>query len=514
MPYVLTRCEIEYYAAQMESKDVNIQRDGLQRLFQEMQSGRRVMPSSRLRIELNLERLIQSPVSKVRKWALHLATALDSKRILAACVNQLYVESDVENINWVLAALSRAYSKTDLLELIRQTKKINPLLESISGLQLNASTALFSRDNVNGLSTIVQELRHSEANTRSWLTKLYGYHNLAQRRGMDGYVTQKDMLDLITDGDVGLQEYGMWGLCLHGAQDTREIPQNLLEDSSYYDDTLKWFFQFAQYVPDLARDQDRIVAWVRCRTSFNRSAREGLINLLLHTVFSRKYVEPLVDWYIDESYASVRRLLIQYMASNVEKDDSETFFAVIEGEFHNADVRTMIECEISLNPSTMLEIVDGNIQPKGGQFAMKRKYDLGREEKETIGVDSKPGQTVQSFGNIDLSGSSITNLQIQQGIVHSGQAIASPMAFDYQAVAAFLEQVKKYELSVEEFGAHATQLQNVLDAVETAVNKREPPSKFKKLLETVKDLAVGVSGSLIASGISAQASELIQRLGL
>lgn len=47
-----------------------------------------------------------------------------------------------------------------------------------------------------------------------------------------------------------------------------------------------------------------------------------------------------------------------------------------------------------------------------------------------------------------------------------------------------------------------------------AVSKKEEPSKIKKLLETMRDLVVGVSGSLIASGISAQIPNLIQQLGL
>lgn len=509
LPYIVDRREIEYYASLMESGDANIQRDGLQRLFQETQKGRRLMPFAKQRIEPVLVRLIQSPIPKVRKWALHLATALDSRRIITACAGQLSIEHDLENVNWILAALSRFSGKKELEALLRKTSAENPLLDSVSQLQLNASTALFAKEGAGELSKTLQDLRHSEPRTRSWLTKFYGYRLQAQRRNMDGYVTQGDMLDLITDGDPGLQEYGMWALCLYGAQDTRQIPRDLLDDSSYHDDTLKWFFQFARYVPDLAFDRDRIASWIQRRASLNRSAREGLLKLLLCLDFSRGYVEPLVDWYIDEKYGSVKRLLIQYMASNVQRDDTETFFAVIEGEFDNAEVRSLIECEIRLNPGTALEIVDNRIQPKKGWTSMEKKYVLNG-----TGAEPAAGGAGQTFGSIDLSGSTITHLQIQQGTVNSTQSAADPPAFDYQAAAAFLERVREYELSDKEFGALAGEMRRILEETEAAVSGKESPSRIKGLLETLRDLAIGASGSLIASGIAAQIPPLIQQLGL
>jgi len=40
--------------------------------------------------------------------------------------------------------------------------------------------------------------------------------------------------------------------------------------------------------------------------------------------------------------------------------------------------------------------------------------------------------------------------------------------------------------------------------IEELVKKKENPSKIKLLLTELKNLAIGVSGSLIASGIAAQ----------
>ena len=52
-----------------------------------------------------------------------------------------------------------------------------------------------------------------------------------------------------------------------------------------------------------------------------------------------------------------------------------------------------------------------------------------------------------------------------------------------------------------EFGADATELREKVEEISTLVHKQENPSKIKVLLGDIKNLAIGVGGSLIASGI-------------
>lgn len=506
-PLVITRNEIEYYLALLKNTNENIQRDGLQRLFQEMIKGRRLLPGDKIKIEQALDTLIQSPVLKVRKWALHMATSMKSGKVIKACVNQLHHEHDPENINWILAALSREYNNKELLDLLRKTRSSNPSLYNISKLQIDASTALFSKDPVENISAIVQDLRHSDPNTRSWLTKLYGYQDLAYKRNMNGYVTQKDMIELVTDGDIGLQEYGMWGLYLHGSQNISDIPHDLLDNSIYCDDTLKWFFPFVRYVPTLAHDEDMIASWIQRPNVYNRSAREGLMKLLLLSSFSNKYIEPLVDWYIEEEYASVKCLLIQYIVCNAIGDNTDTFFSLLESEFHNTNVRTMIESEIKLNPAAALDIIGDRIQRKGRGTIMHGKYDKIKSEHEK-------NDAVLPYGVINVCGSTITNLQIQQGTLNSSQSNSVSNLFDYQIISDFLAMIYKYEISDSEFGIHTTEFKHLLELLEEAVSQRSAPTKIKKLLEAMRDLTIGISGSLIASGIATRIPTLMQQLGL
>ncbi len=374
-PYVLTYLEIEYYLVLMQNQDINIQRDSIQRLFQEIVKGRRLLPFSMQRLETCLESLIQSPVSKVRKWALHLSTSINSEKIIKVCKKQLELENDQENINWILATLSTIYNKEELLNILKKVNKHNSYLDNITELQIDASTVLFSKDkNIPNLSLLIQNLRKSKPEIRSWLTKFYGYNRLAEKKDIHKYIDQNDMLNLIIDGDIGLQEYGMWGLYLHGEQNIKNIPNDILDYSYYYNDTLKWFFPFLKYIPNISSNSTLINTWIINSSLFNRSAKEGLLNLLLSIKFNNKYVEGIVDWYISEIESSVKRLLFNYMILNVRNDLTYTFFSVLENEFENPSVKKLIEYEIQSNLTTELEIINNKIYLKKEEKTMNNFF--------------------------------------------------------------------------------------------------------------------------------------------
>ena len=142
-------------------------------------------------------------------------------------------------------------------------------------------------------------------------------------------------------------------------------------------------------------------------------------------------------------------------------------------------------------------------------------------EKQTPYRKTVPGPVVSSSPandtrgiNISVSGGSISNLQIQQGSVNSSQTIEPSQNFDYKAVSDFLNQISKYPMLTDELGENADKFEQLVTEAEVAVKNKEAPSKIKVVLETMKDLMVGITGSLIASGISAQIPVLLSQLGL
>lgn len=113
-------------------------------------------------------------------------------------------------------------------------------------------------------------------------------------------------------------------------------------------------------------------------------------------------------------------------------------------------------------------------------------------------------QEKQSYNTNNFYGD-VTGVQIQQGTVNSSQTQTITQDFDYDAAREIVDNIKKYDgFFEEEFGDKALDLREKINSLEILLEKRENPSKIKLLLTELKNLAVGVTGSLIASGIVAQ----------
>ena len=113
-------------------------------------------------------------------------------------------------------------------------------------------------------------------------------------------------------------------------------------------------------------------------------------------------------------------------------------------------------------------------------------------------------QEKQSYNTNNFYGD-VTGVQIQQGTVNSSQTQTITQDFDYGAISDIIENIKKYDGMFDaEFGDKASELRGKIAGLEALIEKRENPSKIKKLLTELRNLAIGVTGSLIASGIAAQ----------
>ena len=96
----------------------------------------------------------------------------------------------------------------------------------------------------------------------------------------------------------------------------------------------------------------------------------------------------------------------------------------------------------------------------------------------------------------------VIGVQIQQGTVNSSQSQSVNQGFDYAEVAEIIQKIKKYDSFLDdEYGENALEMRNKIDEIEDLVQKEENPSRIKALLNDIKNLSIGVAGSLIASGI-------------
>lgn len=112
-------------------------------------------------------------------------------------------------------------------------------------------------------------------------------------------------------------------------------------------------------------------------------------------------------------------------------------------------------------------------------------------------------QVGQMSGNVTNFYGSVSNMQMQQGTVNSTQTqTITTESVDFDKVAEFVEKVKKYDpLLEDEYGERATEAREKLDEISSLVQKKENPGRIKSLLIELKNLSVGITGSLIATGI-------------
>lgn len=116
-------------------------------------------------------------------------------------------------------------------------------------------------------------------------------------------------------------------------------------------------------------------------------------------------------------------------------------------------------------------------------------------------VQMREGQKASNH-NINNFYGQVSGVQIQQGTVNSLQSQSVNQEFNYDEVTEIIQKIKKYESFFDdEYGENASEMRDKIDEIENLLKKKEKPSRIKILLNDIKNLSIGVTGSLIASGI-------------
>lgn len=442
MLLILTKEEITYYCSGMRSKDEAIQKNSVQELFQQLYNGRSLNSCFIHQIELPLSKLLFSRNPKVRKWAYHLALYIPTNHIRKLCISRLRTETDYENINWILAILSKYYSKEDLFFLIKTSERSNPALSLLSGKRINASIALFSQ---NPLKTFeYQELfsfKNPSPEELAWLTKFYGYKNLAESRQI--FIPKSSMLDLLSDSNSHLQEYGMWSLYTHGDIWTSELPYSLPDYYKYSEDTLKWFFLIIGNRSDTPIDQDFLLELLQQATVFNRSTQEGLAKCLSSQPFQKSYVAPVLHWFLNCAHPSVQELLLIYMLINCLEDSDGTFQELLIQELvYSSKHRQFLREYLNSHPNSSISLIENDSRSLKYIFSKIKKLFIA--PPPTIKILSK-GDT-KTMSKYEFNGNN-NQIQINESPEYAIQNNAT--TYSKEELEKVLEQLSNLSLPKE-----------------------------------------------------------------
>lgn len=100
-------------------------------------------------------------------------------------------------------------------------------------------------------------------------------------------------------------------------------------------------------------------------------------------------------------------------------------------------------------------------------------------------------------------------IQIQQNVSNSTQSQSVNETFDYEKILEVLQEVLKFEHTFKDtYGHEAEHVLELLDKAKQAAVNKEEPSKIKSLLNTVKDISLRVTSSLVSTGIIGLLSQI------
>ena len=131
--------ELNGYTNMMLNDNSSLQREGIQRLFERLANGYRILGMQKEKLEPILLPLLNSPSNKVEKMVL----SPGNFTFYRENYRELFKEAERRNRyrKYTMANRSsckRNYKKSEVLNIIRKASKVNPIVENISELQINA----------------------------------------------------------------------------------------------------------------------------------------------------------------------------------------------------------------------------------------------------------------------------------------------------------------------------------------------------------------------------------------
>ena len=118
------------------------------------------------------------------------------------------------------------------------------------------------------------------------------------------------------------------------------------------------------------------------------------------------------------------------------------------------------------------------------------------------------GQSINNSLNIH---GNVSSSQIQQGTSNSTQTMDVSNSFDYDRVLDALNEIKRVTSNEEfnvDFGDESHEVNKIVEETIEMVEKQKEPNEIKEHLNALKNLVIGVSGSVLANGISALITNL------
>ena len=181
-------------------------------------------------------------------------------------------------------------------------------------------------------------------------------------------------------------------------------------------------------------------------------------------------------------------------------------------DFKNIDfTKPNLTLDLTKTMQLVNPIQDHMAQIQREQEQTIRSIQKAREEKEAEEL-RRHNELVAALKEAGEKGATIVigdnanGIQIQQNANSSTQEMTNSQSFNYDTALEVLKEIKGYidfPQFQETFKENSENVKAIIEDTIKAVENKDDEGIIKKSLRILKDLAVGTSGSLIASGIIA-----------
>ena len=214
------------------SQDESLVKFTLQELISAFEQHKLLSPHSKAELCLAIQFLLRRNSAHLRKWVYHLSYYCSNAQVLQCLLDRIQYgkETDIENITWILAILSKAKYNTE--ELYNKH-----LRNKISSEQYKACTVVFSQSNSLdfGKEDIKKILSSEDPLSKIWLTKAFvcPYKPIS-------CVTVDTMNQILRDPIVS--RYALWAFSTKNNFSISKIDVRPEDAKNLPDKDLGWFY--------------------------------------------------------------------------------------------------------------------------------------------------------------------------------------------------------------------------------------------------------------------------------
>ncbi|WP_418626264.1 hypothetical protein [Sellimonas intestinalis] len=376
--YIIDKEEFQLYFLMLQSKEISIVKEGVQKFSDSFAKGKHILNSDRKKFCKRLEDLLTTPkYSAIYKWIYKCTCFYSTPRIEEICKKNFFLFNDTETQNWIISTIaSRYYDAEQFQSVINEmehyalTEEQQILLQPKNIFYSASIFGHFHMDyNIRNIGDTI--FRENDKNGMYWMAKLSAYSELAQKKDLRSAINQEELDMLTYSDDPQIQVYAYWGL-VHRPGGRLKLGQEEPKRYRRMNDSLKWYYAGiipGEYINNNLDFITDILKNVNEQFRNNIRAKEGILIGLNSIPYDSWFDSLIIDWYYCENYEKIRLKLLEYMIKNVQKNKfseqchqgNGSFFSIIIDECSDNVSTEYIKRYINLYKTLIYKNVKGKM---------------------------------------------------------------------------------------------------------------------------------------------------------